>query len=111
MALAAVWQGLYLRCLFTGDFCCAAKVGVTHFFARALATDDLQEIVAILRFLVHDGEHLLGRYRGDANELYQLIKAREPRSTRPIFFVLTGEMAGWMQAIHKIASWDIQHGK
>jgi len=20
-------------------------------------------------------------------------------------------MAGWMQAIHKIASWDIQHGK
>jgi hypothetical protein len=50
MASAAVWQGLYLRSLFTGDFCCGAKVGVKHFFARALATDDLQETAAILRF-------------------------------------------------------------
>jgi len=64
-----------------------------------------------LRFLVRDGRHLLGWYRGDADGLYQLIKASEPRSTRPISPVLTGEMAGWMQAIHKIASWDIQHGK
>jgi len=37
-----------------------AKVGVTHFLARALATDDLRETAAILRFLVRDGWHLLG---------------------------------------------------
>jgi hypothetical protein len=53
----------------------------------------------------------LGWCRGDADGLYQLIKAREPLSTRPIFLVLTNEMAGCMQAIHKIASWDIQYGK
>ncbi|MDC6455102.1 hypothetical protein PQZ40_00805 [Alphaproteobacteria bacterium] len=48
---------------------------------------------------------------GDAGGFYQLIKARQTRPTRPIFLVLTGEMAGWMQAIIKIASWDIDHGQ
>ncbi|MDA9022849.1 dolichyl-diphosphooligosaccharide--protein glycosyltransferase subunit STT3 [Alphaproteobacteria bacterium] len=88
-----------------------SKSGVTHFFARAMVTDDLHETAAILKFLVRDGRHLIDWYDGDADGFYQLIKARQTRPTRPIFLVLTGEMAGWMQAITKIASWDIDRGQ
>ena len=38
-------------------------------------------------------------------------KAPQTRPMRPISLALTGEMAGWMQAITKIASWDIDHGQ
>ena len=58
------------------------------------------------------GEHNpLYRYGddGDADGFYQVIKAHQTRPMWPIFLVLTGEMAGWMQAITKIASWDIDH--
>ena len=88
-----------------------SAVGTTYFFARAMVTDDLHETAAILRFLVRDGRHLIDWYEGDAGGFYQLIKARQTRPTRPIFLVLTGEMAGWMQAITKIASWDIDQGQ
>ena len=76
-----------------------------------MVTDDLHETAAILKFLVRDGRHLIDWYDGDADGFYQLIKARQTRPTRPIFLVLTGEMAGWMQASTKIASWDIDHGQ
>ena len=95
----------------------------THFMARALVTNDLNQTAAILRFLVRDGTHFLAWYKSkssqansahnnsDAAGFDRLIAARNNWPAPTVYLVLTGEMERWMHSISKTANWDIDKGR
>ena len=84
---------------------------VTHYFARALLSETQSESNAILHLLAGGGLDVIGKNSQSHQTLENLIASNTVRSEKPIFLVLTSQMASWMGSISNLGMWDTKTGQ
>ena len=82
----------------------------THFVARALLGSDELQSIGALKFLSTKGHKGIDTETSLAGLTDAFTDAKTSNSP-DFYFVVTGQMTGWMGSISKIGNWDIEQGR
>ena len=82
----------------------------THFVATAFLDADQARSIGNLKFLSSKGHEGIAEQTTLAGLKAQFSEALDAPSP-DLYFVVTGQMAGWMGSISTIGNWDIETGK
>ncbi len=81
----------------------------THYIARALLSPDQAETARILSLLANNTPAKLRQITASPD--FEARLARQPaRSQKPVYLLLTAQMAGWMGSISQLGNWDPRAG-
>jgi len=112
--VATWWDYGYASMLFNGlpTFVDPGTHGseANYFIANALLSDNQADTADTLRFLARGGLNNLDEPLANSNELKNKIFLDRKIQSPTVYFVLTGQMTGWMSSISKIGKWNIDSG-
>ncbi|MGC6485000.1 MAG: hypothetical protein ACON4P_04940, partial [Candidatus Puniceispirillales bacterium] len=86
------------------------KTPRTHLFARGLVSTNTDELIQITKFLSTQGQAGINANGSSLLALNQTI-ARAPLPDKPIYLVVTDQMAGWAGSIGTLGRFDVETGR
>ena len=82
----------------------------THLFARGLTSADQGELIQIIKFVSSSGSNGIEENSGSLEELNSAI-ASSGIPDKPLYLVLTHQMADWMTSIATLGYYDVETGQ